>query len=73
MPAMMGKYEGLHSTANHENRSPSDDQHFGAMSTELCRVLLGGKTGARLTSRQRRRAEKRNSKSAAVPAFISFK
>jgi|TARA_Y100000289_G_scaffold14166_1_gene13300 hypothetical protein len=73
MTVMMGKYEGPHSTAKHENRAVSDNQHFGAMSTELCQVLLGGKTGARLTSRQRRRALKRKSKSPTVPGFISFK
>tara|TARA_B100001059_G_C17712787_1_gene516403 strand:- start:550 stop:771 length:222 start_codon:yes stop_codon:yes gene_type:complete len=73
MPMMMGKYEGPHSTANHENRTTSDSQHFGAMSTELCQVLLGSKTGARLTSRQRRRAEKRKPKTIAVPGFIRFK
>ena len=59
---MMGKYQGLHNVARHENRSPSDALHFGSQSIELTQVLQGGKHVSRMTSRQQRRAKQRKAK-----------
>ncbi len=77
---MMGKYEGLHNVADREHRLAGNKAHFGVMSTELCQVILGGKSGSRLNSRQQRRAAQRTRHRArtrqaftGVPGFISIK